>query len=39
MSIVDSEALKKRFKEYIEKIGQVSIGGNSVEDVRKERSR
>jgi aspartate aminotransferase-like enzyme len=37
--LVDSEALKKRFKEYIEKIGQVSIGGNSVEDVRKERSR
>jgi hypothetical protein len=35
----ESEALKKRFAEYIKRVGQLSTGGNSVEDVRKERSR
>ena len=31
--------LKKKFDELIEEMGQLSTGGNSVEDVRKERSR
>ena len=35
----ESEALKKRFAEYIKRVGQLSTGGNSVEDIRKERSR
>lgn len=30
--------LKKKFDELIEEMGQLSTGGNSVEDVRKERS-
>jgi poly-D-alanine transfer protein DltD len=34
---MESEAIVKRFTEYIKRVGQVSIGGNSVEDVRKER--
>lgn len=34
---MESEAIVKRFTEYIKRVGQVSIGGNSVDDVRKER--
>ncbi|MDQ1318411.1 MAG: hypothetical protein QG588_2072 [Candidatus Poribacteria bacterium] len=33
------EDLKKKFDELIEEMGQLSTEGNSVEDVRKERSR
>jgi hypothetical protein len=32
------EDLKKKFDELIEEMGQLSTGGNSVDDVRKERS-
>jgi hypothetical protein len=35
----ESEELKKRFDEYIKKMGQLSTGGNSVDDIRKERGR
>ena len=33
------EDLKKKFDELIEEMGQLSIGGNSVDDIKKERGR
>jgi hypothetical protein len=36
---LDSEEWKKVFSELIEQIGRLSTGGNSVEDIRKERER
>jgi hypothetical protein len=35
----ESEELKKRIDEDIKRMGELSIGGNSVEDIRKERGR
>ncbi len=36
---LDSEKWKKVFSELIAEIGQLSTGGNSVEDIRNERER
>jgi len=36
---LDTNSWKKAFSELIEKIGLSSTGGDSVEDVRKERQR
>ena len=36
---LDSEKWKKVFSELIAEIGQLSSGGNSVEDIKKERER
>jgi len=36
---LDPEKWKKVFSELIEEIGRLSNGGNSVEDIRKERER
>ena len=33
------EDLKKKFDELIEEMGQLSTGGNSVDDIKKERGR
>jgi hypothetical protein len=35
----ESEELKKKFDELIKKMGELSTGGNSVEDIKKERGR
>ncbi len=36
---LDSEKWKKVFSELIAEIGQLSTGGNGVEDIKKERER
>ena len=36
---LNPEEWKKVFSQLIEEIGQLSTGGNSVEDIRKERER
>ncbi len=36
---VKTKKPKKKYNELIEKIGKLSCGGNSVEDIRLERSR
>lgn len=36
---LDKNEWKKIFKELIEKISQLSAGGNSVEDINRERER
>ncbi|MEK7395381.1 MAG: hypothetical protein AAB116_00450 [Candidatus Poribacteria bacterium] len=35
----ESEEIKKRLDEDIKRMGKLSVGGNSVEDIRKERGR
>ena len=36
---LDAKEWKKAFSGLIERIGLVSVGGNSVEDIKKERQR